>query len=236
MGPGVVTVQGPRARHPAASHRSDRRVPARPSRRIARGPQHRQRDRRRHGAAIVVATQDDRVAAALQPLFASSVFRVYRNTDVLGCELGGILKNIVAIASGMADGLGVGDNTRAMVLARGLAEMTRLGEAMGANPRTFAGLTGVGDLIATCMAPTSRNRRVGEALAQGLTVEEAVAKLGQVAEGVKTAPTVMDLAREYGVDMPIAAEVEAVIGGRQSASDAYRGLQKVAPGGEHEVA
>ncbi|MDV6272881.1 NAD(P)H-dependent glycerol-3-phosphate dehydrogenase [Rhodococcus erythropolis] len=187
-------------------------------------------------AASVVATQDDRVAAALQPLFASSVFRVYRNTDVLGCELGGILKNIVAIASGMADGLGVGDNTRAMVLARGLAEMTRLGEAMGANPRTFAGLTGVGDLIATCMAPTSRNRRVGEALAQGLTVEEAVAKLGQVAEGVKTAPTVMDLAREYGVDMPIAAEVEAVIGGRQSASDAYRGLQKVAPGGEHEVA
>lgn len=139
-------------------------------------------------AASVVATQDDRVAAALQPLFASSVFRVYRNTDVLGCELGGILKNIVAIASGMADGLGVGDNTRAMVLARGLAEMTRLGEAMGANPRTFAGLTGVGDLIATCMAPTSRNRRVGEALAQGLTVEEAVAKLGQVAEGVKTAP------------------------------------------------
>ena len=139
-------------------------------------------------AASVVATQDDRVAAALQPLFASSVFRVYRNTDVLGCELGGILKNIVAIASGMADGLGVGDNTRAMVLARGLAEMTRLGEAMGANPRTFAGLTGVGDLIATCMAPTSRNRRVGEALAQGLTVEEAVAKLGQVAEGRQDCP------------------------------------------------
>ncbi|TSD49607.1 NAD(P)H-dependent glycerol-3-phosphate dehydrogenase [Rhodococcus sp. KBS0724] len=187
-------------------------------------------------AASVVATQDDRVAAALQPLFASSVFRVYRNTDVLGCELGGVLKNIVAIASGMADGLGVGDNTRAMVLARGLAEMTRMGEAMGANPRTFAGLTGVGDLIATCMAPTSRNRRVGEALAQGLTVEEAVEKLGQVAEGVKTAPTVMALAREYGVDMPIAAEVEAVIAGRQSANDAYRGLQKVAAGDEEDIA
>ncbi|MDI9914047.1 NAD(P)H-dependent glycerol-3-phosphate dehydrogenase [Rhodococcus sp. IEGM 1379] len=187
-------------------------------------------------AASVVATQDDRVAAALQPLFASAVFRVYRNTDVLGCELGGVLKNIVAIASGMADGLGVGDNTRAMVLARGLAEMTRMGEAMGANPRTFAGLTGVGDLIATCMAPTSRNRRVGEALAQGLTVEEAVAKLGQVAEGVKTAPTVMALAREFGVDMPIAAEVEAVIAGRQSANDAYRGLQKVAAGGEEDIA
>lgn len=114
--------------------------------------------------------------------------------------------------------------------------MTRLGEAMGANPRTFAGLTGVGDLIATCMSPSSRNRRVGEALARGLTVEEAVAQLGQVAEGVKTAPTVMELARDHGVDMPIAAEVEAVVAGRQTAEGAYRGLRKVAAGSEHEVA
>lgn len=187
-------------------------------------------------AASVVATQDVRVASALQPLFASPVFRVYRNTDVLGCELGGVLKNIVAIASGMADGLGVGDNTRAMVLARGLAEMTRLGEAMGAHPRTFAGLTGVGDLIATCMSPSSRNRRVGEYIARGLSVEDAVAELGQVAEGVKTAPTVMELARDYGVDMPIAAEVEAVVAGRQTPEGAYRGLRKVAPGGEDDVA
>lgn len=180
-------------------------------------------------AASVVATQDVDVATALQPLFASKVFRVYRNTDVLGCELGGVLKNIVAIASGMADGLGVGDNTRAMVLARGLAEMTRMGEAMGANPRTFAGLTGVGDLIATCMSPASRNRRVGEAIARGLTVEQAVEKLGQVAEGVKTAPTVMELARDYNVEMPIAAEVEAVVAGRRTPEEAYRGLRKVAP-------
>ncbi|MFC9789416.1 NAD(P)H-dependent glycerol-3-phosphate dehydrogenase [Rhodococcus sp. NPDC127528] len=187
-------------------------------------------------AAAVVATQDDRVATALQPLFASPVFRVYRNTDVLGCELGGVLKNIVAIASGMADGLGVGDNTRAMVLARGLAEMTRLGEAMGADPRTFAGLTGVGDLIATCMSPASRNRRVGEALARGLTVDQAVAELGQVAEGVKTAPTVMELARDFDVEMPIAAEVEAVVAGRRTPADAYRGLRKVAPGDEHDMA
>ncbi|RVW07333.1 NAD(P)H-dependent glycerol-3-phosphate dehydrogenase [Prescottella agglutinans] len=187
-------------------------------------------------AAAVVATQDEDVATALQPLFASKVFRVYRNTDVLGCELGGVLKNIVAIASGMADGLGVGDNTRAMVLARGLAEMTRLGEAMGANPRTFAGLTGVGDLIATCMSPRSRNRRVGEAIARGLTVEQAVVELGQVAEGVKTAPTVMELARDYRVPMPIAAEVEAVVAGRHTPAEAYRGLRKVQPGGEDEVA
>ena len=187
-------------------------------------------------AAAVVATQDEDVATALQPLFASNVFRVYRNTDVLGCELGGVLKNIVAIASGMADGLGVGDNTRAMVLARGLAEMTRLGEAMGANPRTFAGLTGVGDLIATCMSPASRNRRVGEAIARGLTVDEAVEELGQVAEGVKTAPTVMELSRDYNVPMPIAAEVEAVVAGRHTPAEAYRGLRKVQPGGEDEVA
>ncbi|MFF0815146.1 NAD(P)H-dependent glycerol-3-phosphate dehydrogenase [Rhodococcus sp. NPDC003318] len=186
-------------------------------------------------AATVVAMQDERVASALQPLFASSVFRVYRNTDVLGCELGGILKNIVAIASGMADGLGVGDNTRAMILARGLAEMTRLGEAMGAHPRTFAGLTGVGDLIATCISPSSRNRRVGEFLAKGLTVEQAVAELGQVAEGVKTAPTVMDLARDQGVEMPIAAEVEAVIAGRRTPAEAYRGLRRIAPGDEDDA-
>lgn len=187
-------------------------------------------------AASVVATQDDRVATALQPLFASPVFRVYRNTDVLGCELGGILKNIIAIAAGMADGLGVGDNTRAMVLARGLAEMTRLGEAMGANPRTFAGLTGVGDLIATCISPSSRNRRVGQYLAEGRTIAEAVAELGQVAEGVKTAPTVMELARDHGVEMPIAAEVEAVVAGRRSPAEAYRGLRRVTPGGEDGLA
>src|SRR5699024_8777035 len=143
--------------------------------------------------------------------FSGPRFRVYRNTDVLGCELGGVLKNIIAIAAGMAEGLRVGDNTRAMVLSRGLAEMTRLGEAMGADQRTFAGLTGMGDLIATCMSPASRNRRVGEALAKGLTIDEAVEQLGQVAEGVKTAPTVMELARQYEVEMPIASEVEAVV-------------------------
>lgn len=186
-------------------------------------------------AATVVAMQDDSVGTALQPLFASKLFRVYRNTDVLGCELGGILKNIVAIAAGMAEGLRVGDNTRAMVLSRGLAEMTRLGEAMGAQARTFAGLTGMGDLIATCTSPASRNRRLGEALARGLSVDEAVAELGQVAEGVKTAPTVMELARDAGIEMPIAAEVAAVVRGLRSPADAYRGLRRVTPGDEEDV-
>lgn len=186
-------------------------------------------------AAAVVATEDDRIAAALQPLFASKLFRVYRNNDVLGCELGGVLKNIIAIAAGMAEGLGVGDNTRAMVLSRGLAEMTRMGEALGASPRTFAGLTGVGDLIATCMSPVSRNRRLGELLASGVSTQAAVEKIGQVAEGVRTAPTVIALAAEHDVAMPIAVEVDAVVAGRRTPAEAYRGLRRVAPGGEHEA-
>ena len=176
-------------------------------------------------AAAVVATPDDSVAQALQPLFRTTNFRVYRNLDLLGSELGGVLKNIIAIASGMADGLGVGDNTRALVITRGLAEMTRLGEAMGADARTFAGLTGMGDLMATCMSPLSRNRRVGEELARGRTLEEVLAEMGQVAEGVKTARPVMQLAEEHDVFMPIAAEVDAVVNeGRHAA----RGLPRPA--------
>jgi glycerol-3-phosphate dehydrogenase (NAD(P)+) len=188
-------------------------------------------------AAAVVATPDDAVACALQPLFASSRFRVYRNQDLLGSELGGVLKNVIAIASGMADGLGVGDNTRAMVLTRGLAEMTRLGEAMGADARTFAGLTGLGDLMATCMSPLSRNRRVGEELAHGKTIDEVVAGMNQIAEGVKSARTVMEVARDHGVEMPICAEVDAVVNEGRTPREAYRGLgRRVAESELHEVA
>ncbi|HEY3019505.1 MAG TPA: NAD(P)H-dependent glycerol-3-phosphate dehydrogenase, partial [Solirubrobacteraceae bacterium] len=184
-------------------------------------------------AAAVIATADDDVARALQPLFRSPVFRVYRNHDVLGCELGGVLKNVVAIASGMADGLGVGDNTRALVITRGLAEMTRLGEAMGADPRSFAGLTGMGDLMATCMSPLSRNRRVGEALARGETLEEILEEMGQVAEGVKTARPVVQLAADHDVSMPIAAEVDAVVNEGRHPREAYRGLGRATPESEH---
>jgi len=188
-------------------------------------------------AAAVVATPDDEVACALQPLFRSSRFRVYRNQDLLGSELGGVLKNVIAIASGMGDGLGVGDNTRAMVITRGLAEITRLGEAMGAQARTFAGLTGLGDLMATCMSPLSRNRRVGEELARGKTIEQVLEEMNQVAEGVKSARTVMELAREHGVEMPIAAEVDAVVNEGRTADEAYRGLARPAAQSElHEVA
>jgi glycerol-3-phosphate dehydrogenase (NAD(P)+) len=190
-----------------------------------------------YAAAAVVATVDDDVALALQPLFRSRVFRVYRNEDVLGSEMGGVLKNVIAIASGMADGLGVGDNTRAMVITRGLAEITRLGEAMGGDPRTFSGLTGLGDLMATCMSPLSRNRRVGEELARGKSLEQVTAEMNQVAEGVKSARTVMQLADEHGVEMPIAAEVDAVINEGRHPVEAYRGLRRVvAESEQHAVA
>lgn len=186
-------------------------------------------------AAAVIATADGRVGLALQPLFHSPVFRVYRNDDLIGSEMGGVLKNIIAIAMGMADGLGVGDNTRAMVIARGLAEMTRLGERMGADPRTFAGLTGLGDLMATCMSPLSRNRRVGEELARGRTLEEIAADMNQVAEGVKTARTVLELAEQHEVIMPIASEVDAVVNEGRDPADAYRGLQRMQAESEHHA-
>jgi glycerol-3-phosphate dehydrogenase (NAD(P)+) len=188
-------------------------------------------------AAAVIATPDDAVAVALQPLFHSARFRVYRNQDVLGSELGGVLKNIIAIATGMADGLGVGDNTRAMVITRGLHEITRLGAAMGGDPRTFYGLTGLGDLMATCMSPMSRNRRVGEALAKGQTLDEIATEMRQVAEGVKTARTVMELAAEHDVRMPIAFEVDQVVNEGRDAREAYRGLRTETAESElHEVA
>ena len=184
--------------------------------------------------AAVIATPDLGIAASLQPLFSSLRFRCYTNTDVLGCELGGVLKNIIAIAAGMADGLGVGVNTSALVVSRGLAEITRLGVSMGADPQTFAGLTGMGDLIATCMSPASRNRRVGEQLAQGRTISEAVEILGQVAEGVKTARSVMEIAEAHGVEVPICAEVDAVVNEGRTAAQAYRGLIRMQAGAEHQ--
>jgi glycerol-3-phosphate dehydrogenase (NAD(P)+) len=187
-------------------------------------------------AAAVVATADTAVATALQPLFARPRFRVYTNHDVLGCELGGVLKNIVAIASGMGDGLGVGMNTRAMVISRGLAEMTRIGEAMGADPRTFAGLTGLGDLMATCMSSASRNRRVGEELASGKSIDQVLEEMTQVAEGVKTARSVVELAEEHGVHAPIACEVDGVVNEGRTPAEAYRGLRKLSAGSEYEAA
>ena len=189
-----------------------------------------------YAAAAVMAMPDEHVARSLQAVFASRVFRVYTATDVLGCELGGVLKNVIAIAAGMGEGLGVGDNTRAMVITRGLAEITRLGTAMGGEQLTFAGLTGLGDLMATCMSPLSRNRRVGEELARGRTIAEITADMNQVAEGVKTARVVVELAEQYQVAMPIAAEVDAVVNEGRSAEEAFRGLRRVQPRSEAHAA
>lgn len=184
-------------------------------------------------AATVIATPDPVVAETLQAVFATERFRVYANPDVIGCELGGALKNVIAIASGMADGLGTGDNTRAAVITRGLAELTALGVAMGGQQVTFAGLAGMGDLIVTCTSQRSRNRHVGEQLGLGKTVEEIIASMNQVAEGVKAASVVMEFADEYGLNMPIAREVDAVINHGASVEQAYRGLIAEKPG--HEV-
>ena len=162
-------------------------------------------------AATVVACIDESVARAVQGASLTSYFRPYTNTDVVGVELGGVVKNVIALATGMAEGMGFGDNTKASIITRGLAEMTRIGVAMGADPSTFAGLAGVGDLVATCMSPLSRNRTFGENLGRGMTVEQVVAITSQTAEGVKSSRAVLALAREHRVDAPIAEHVVAVV-------------------------
>jgi glycerol-3-phosphate dehydrogenase (NAD(P)+) len=183
-------------------------------------------------AASVLSMEDEIVVRALQPVFHSGLFRVYTNTDLLGCELGGVLKNIIAIAVGMGDGLGAGDNTRAGLMTRGLAEITRLGVAMGGRPETFSGLTGMGDLIATCTSPLSRNRHVGVELGKGRRIDEIIAGMNMVAEGVKSAPTVIALAEKHGLAMPIARDVYDVTQGKRSAQDVFRGLLRSAVGDE----
>lgn len=187
-----------------------------------------------YAAASVVAMPDTHVAGALQRMFHTKTFRVYTSQDVVGCEIAGALKNVVAIAAGMAEGLGAGDNTRAMVITRSLAEMTRLGVAMGGSERTFAGLAGMGDLMATCLSPLSRNRSVGEQLAKGRSIDEITSEMKMVAEGVKSCRVVLELAEEYGVEMPIAAEVNAVVHEGRTPQQAFRGLLRIAPTSEAE--
>lgn len=184
-------------------------------------------------AASVIATEDLGVAAALQSVLQRALFRVYMNHDVVGCEIGGALKNVIAIAAGIAQGLEVGDNTRAAVITRGLAELTRLGVAMGAEAQTLAGLAGMGDLMATCISPHSRNRTVGQKLGEGHTLDEILNEMHMVAEGVGTAGVTMELARRYDVELPICAEIYRVVRGEEKPIDAYRGLA-ANPGHESE--
>ncbi len=182
-----------------------------------------------HPSATVVALPDERWAGRIQAVLTTDSFRVYTNRDVVGCEVGGAVKNVLAIAAGMVDGMGYGWNTRAALMTRGLAELARLGVALGGEPLTFLGLAGNGDLIATCGSPDSRNHRVGEALARGETIEQIVAAANSVAEGVRTAPAVLELAAGVGVEMPICAEVAAVLGGGRTPGQALLELMRRLP-------
>jgi glycerol-3-phosphate dehydrogenase (NAD(P)+) len=184
-------------------------------------------------AASVIATDDVAVGRALQQLLRRGLFRIYTNHDVIGCELGGALKNVVAIACGIAQGLGVGDNTRAMVMTRGLAELTRLGVAMGGEAATFAGLAGMGDLVTTCISPHSRNRTVGEQLGAGRPLTEITAEMKMVAEGLKTAVTAHELAERFALDLPVHEAIYQVVTGEIAAEVAYRGLRR-RPGHESD--
>ena len=177
-------------------------------------------------AASVVAVGDAVVAGELQRLFTTPRLRVYTNPDVVGCEVSGVVKNVIAIAAGMAEGMGFGDNTRATIITRGLAEMSRLGIALGADALTFSGLAGTGDLIATCSSSQSRNNSVGRELGKGRPIDEVLAEMRQVAEGVKSSPSVLALARRKGVDMPITEQVVAVCHEGSTAQGALTALMR----------
>ncbi len=187
-----------------------------------------------NAAAAVIAMVDNTIASKLQTIFSSGLFRVYTNSDVIGCELGGALKNIIAIASGMGDGANAGDNTRAAIITRGLAELTRLGIAMGGKKSTFAGLAGMGDLVATCSSSKSRNHHVGFQLGRGKSLTQITNEMNEVAEGVKTAKVVMELSKKYKVDMPISREIYKVLYEGNTINDAFKGLLKHEVGSEKE--
>lgn len=174
--------------------------------------------------ASVVAMADPACAEALQRLFMTTSFRVYTNPDVVGCEIAGVLKNVVAIAAGIAEGLGCGDNARAALITRGLAELTRFGLALGGNALSFLGLAGIGDLVVTCTSGQSRNRHVGEELGHGRALADILAGMTMVAEGVNSTESVLALAERAGVEMPIAEQVHAVLGGRRSPAEVVRTL------------
>lgn len=186
---------------------------------VVSGPNLAKEIARREPAASVVACADEDVARRLQGQVHSKAFRPYTSTDVLGCELGGAYKNVVGLAVGMAVGLGFGDNTTASVITRGLAETARLAMALDANPMTLMGLAGLGDLVATCSSPLSRNRTFGENLGKGMTTEEIYASTRQVAEGAKSCTSLRDLARRTGVDAPMAEAVTGVVAGQSTATD-----------------
>jgi glycerol-3-phosphate dehydrogenase (NAD(P)+) len=184
---------------------------------VLTGPNHAEEIARGLPAAAVIASEDDRLALRLQEALMSPRFRVYVNSDLVGVELCAAAKNVIALAAGGVDGFGLGDNAKTALITRGLAEMSRLGEACGARPETFSGLAGMGDLIVTCMSGHSRNRRAGELIARGRTPAEAAREIGMVVEGLTTAPVLHDLASRLGIELPITEAVCRVLGGTSPA-------------------
>lgn len=191
---------------------------------VISGPNHAEEVSRFIPTATVVAAKEQEVAEKVQDVFMTSYFRVYTNPDVIGVELGGALKNVIAIGAGVCDGLNFGDNTKAALLTRGLVEITRLGIAMGARSRTFSGLTGVGDLFVTCTSSHSRNRYVGFMLGRGKTLEEITSSMKMVAEGIKTTKAAFGLSQKMGVEMPITGEVYGILFERRRPREAVENL------------
>ncbi len=193
------------------------------------GPSHAEEVARGVPTAVTVAGRN---AAAIQKAFSGKTFRVYTSDDVIGVELGGALKNIIAVAAGILDGIGLGDNSKAALMTRGLAEITRLGVALGARPETFSGLSGVGDLIVTCASRHSRNRSVGERLGKGEKLEQIMGGMKQVAEGIWNAKVARDLAREHGIEMPISEEVCRIVENSKDPRQALKDLMSRDPKAE----
>lgn len=201
---------------------------------VLSGPSHAEEVGRGIPTTCVVACKDIKIAEFVQEIFMSPVFRVYTNTDIVGVEIGGALKNVIALAAGTSDGLGFGDNTKAALMTRGITEISRLGVAMGANRETFSGLTGIGDLIVTCTSMHSRNRRAGILLGQGKSLTETLQEVHQVVEGVNTAKAAYELAKKYNVIMPITEEINKVLFENKDAKQAVADLMTRDKTVEHE--
>jgi len=199
---------------------------------VLSGPSHAEEVGRKIPTAVVIASESRETAEKAQAIFMNEVFRVYTSTDVAGVELGGALKNVIAIAAGISDGVGYGDNTKAALMNRGMVELTRLGTAMGADPMTFAGLSGMGDLIVTCTSRHSRNRYLGEEIGKGKTLDQVLEKMVMVAEGVKTTLSVHDLSIKKGIEMPISGQVYRVLFEGKDPRDAVRDLMTRDPKAE----
>ena len=201
---------------------------------VLSGPSHAEEVARGVPCAVAIAAKDHAVAEQIQGLFVNETFRVYTLEDVVGVELGGALKNVIAVAAGISDGLGFGDNSKAALMTRGIAEITRLGAALGAKPETFMGLSGIGDLMVTCMSRHSRNRGVGERLGKGESLEEIMASMKMVAEGVWNCQAAAELAAEKGVSVPITEQVNAVVHEGKDPRQAMLDLMSRAPKPEQE--